>query len=1720
MKNFLLAIFTLLSFQLSAQCLCESKTVRVDCGPCGELILDYGGDSKVYSLKIDHYINNKSSRMISFFDGRGQQYNVGWDKVINEDWSSSSLVSDWLEECTSCVIPEPPEPIDLTPIFDKLCDIYEQDSTALAKTCEIAENADSTLSKLCELVDINTEGFESIVTSLSEITDIQNEQLDKLCEIAESDTDSLLLEKMCDVFEQDSLNNIEFASCLDSIKLSLSEISEALTEANEISNELLDKLCAIDSTLTESKTDSILQAWCEADSAYYEEVLANDSLTLLCLVDIKELLEIETLDVEVIPYCVDGAQVFFEAIYNQTTGVLENADDAPQGQIGFCPSTDTTDYEKLERFVCARISNIPFPVSVVATDCYENGVLVGTVFSFKKTPIVPLNYVEGTCDYDVETVIYCLDGETLQGEVLYLEFEQVNSTVPEGAQLGFCNPSDTVDYELYSSFICVDGQTVERIRCYENKELFGTIYEPNIEVLEFELGACNDPIYGVNSVCFVVDDVEVEYKEFCYKDLPSVYQDQDGEVVDITGLEKCIDICLDTETSSDLVCIEVDGNSFYAFAVIDITSECQTGQEIDRENYYVDLDGATYTNAELSEDCEGEPIEGKVCSDGVTYNTITTGEVTTYYNLGGIEVDDVKVEYYGECIEPISVIKSCAVLDGNYISGLLYSGEGNNYFTDFDGNILLEATPYCCDDCIYLVGCYDLRTTTMNSITLCDGTIIGVQDLVDDGRPNSVNDGIKTITTFFGGYGESPDGTAGSLICDGTNRHSIEIYNTNACIASFQLTTLGVTESVPVETFGECNKETKAPSVVKCYGSGVTKTFAGLQETAFSLNVTTDQNLTIFGAETTNNEGGNLASEIADCVEQNGEATLTWIDQLGNSRSYKATSIIFTQQSQTVFGGQIIALDAVLGTGSIISGSLDCGASGYASFCGDCGVAGAWFSTSTGREIPESEIKECTPEVDNRPTIEVCYLEGENGIIGQRWDSELNAATWGEEAFTSATTHANGMLDESVVITNNWSLNDLDFPVTGAFVGGGVDPDISSQEIYKATLCVDKPTRIRDNNGNTGEFIDFHVGDCNKDFVKKASTFTTGTNRGLGEFYCLPIGCTDIVININDYSVYGGFLLQYYDEDTDAWVNFPMSQTYQYQPTKVTKTVYVESNGTYTNLDGSVFAETIFPCETPCYPLSREAIPDTEVSIINACLDVDGDPANYIPVTQEIIFTGGEQTSVGYYQNYGDDSEVQLELDGRVFVDCATGEPIDEPVVPLECESTYVVTAYAPIGDNGVNFEYWNDLNQTYTAQQQAADIFSGDIDYSGMPAINSNEGEPQYRKEADLFIRDPDVTQNAYRFWTYIYLTEPVRIREYHPTAESFAYFDGECQTTPTLAASGEYFNNTLPSDFDKSYAAGIHYLGGEVYDFSAWGFTRYQYSDDNGVTWKNIPASWLYCKEPTLSECQVQVCTKENGVKVLTDIETCLPLGSEYTLKKPTLCSGELAVASEPQCAPQTFYKINLGEVGTTEYQWTGGNVGPASTAAGSDYLEAFSLVDNFGYPLHPNAPDATTLSSPISSTTNVGGGIVDDQAMSDFWIYLDKDTELREFNATAEAASVWIGGSCGSYQMTEVVNAGYTNTVANPIGVYPKGYYRVRLYHSDATANGVSRLQGLTNGKWSNLTAYKNAPTFEVIKGWYCSDGNNYNQDRSETLDETWLCEDPRCAASNSCKVNIVD
>jgi hypothetical protein len=875
--------------------------------------------------------------------------------------------------------------------------------------------------------------------------------------------------------------------------------------------------------------------------------------------------------------------------------------------------------------------------------------------------------------------------------------------------------------------------------------------------------------------------------------------------------------------------------------------------------------------------------------------------------------------------------------------------------------------------------------------------------------------------------------------------------------------------------------------------------------------------------------------QIPNCYEPCGTLALTdappdrdceFFFDLGCDSNNQTDPANFTQQitrRATVCSGEQIAVDYYTEDPNDPSALID------------HTLVGDFVDCDTGAVIDEPV--DCDPE--QLETEEVCVIDPDTpiGINGLRWDSEGNATDWkpNSQTFPEWNVHENGAPDEQVLITNNWSLTDSDFPATGTYDPAGGDRDISSQELYYAYIYVDRPMLLNDNNGNTGEYLTFLREDCNGDMLPVKNHYSSSGNGGMGDITELPVGIHKIAIQVNDYSAFGGFNLRYSVDGGATYQNFPISQTFAVRPQILKQCVSkCRYDGKLLNPDCTEFTGTIIDCDIPCSPMSRDPLDDVEVNLVDGCDDIDGDPANYVPLTREVIFINGEKQTPVYYDDYANDG-VYANQDPN-FVDCATGEPIEEPVVSPDCEDIEITTAFAPFGENGVNVERW--ITNAATGLPSGtvpADVFDQPSDYSGMPA-HQNGAPDSAVVESDFRILDGNSGQDQFRAWTYIYIAEPMLVRDRASYAEATEHFVGECGADPISVNVAEYTGLDQNDQLLVNLPAGIHYLGVEVFDFSAWSGVDLQYSLDNGDTWTRLPASWLYTQKPTLKQCPVKVCFKENGSSVLTDLNTGLPLGPEFTTCKPDLCT-PIAVAPEtPTCQAETFYRVGFGEENGVAVEYWGDNA-----ATHDDTEVTFPDADFF---THVNgASDGTGVHADwsmndVNVASDAGANNVSaDQFLAHGYIYMRAGGYLRDINTnTGERMSFWTRQCGGALEKVYTSPSGDDSAWANgsrglfgdgdparPEYYLPAGLHWVGFQVNDNSSSSGIQLQVNYGDGFVNFPAedsYPVKPTIECIKGWRCDDGTYWNSDKSEELDpDTISCEKPEsCEPATVSEVEV--
>lgn len=756
--------------------------------------------------------------------------------------------------------------------------------------------------------------------------------------------------------------------------------------------------------------------------------------------------------------------------------------------------------------------------------------------------------------------------------------------------------------------------------------------------------------------------------------------------------------------------------------------------------------------------------------------------------------------------------------------------------------------------------------------------------------------------------------------------------------------------------------------------------------------------------------------------------------------------------------------------------------------------------------------------VDDIDAVKTVYkLEGRNGVNAKRWDA--NSAPHGPTSgIFDCGKHINGAEDQNAIINSLSSLNDTFF---GAAAG-----DPTSQEFYETWVYFPRAVKLSERNGNSGEYLTIKAASCNGKPVTVAESDgqTTGGvgNDSLGEFGTFGPGIVRLQMEISDFSAVGGFnILESFDGGLSESI-IPPERIFNSMPTWDCRCITIKDGVATDLLTGDPFTFdplTCSWCKPDCPDMPEpEAAPALQRFITEGCNDVDGDPANYEPITRVTTFADGVPT-VAYFSDFG--LPTQADVTNPNFVDCATGLPIaDEPAPPPSCESWVVGNAYDVVGQNGVTVRHWRGADAVAAGNVDASAVFDFDNLLDDGPAHPNAPTTTTI--QGNLLVYDNVNDQSQTAFCTYLYLTEETTIEDNLGRAEAVGYFIGECCGPLRLYEEAPY-PNTTPSG-RITLQPGIHKLAGVIHDLSAFSGVAFRKVNDDG-SYTNIPESQLFTKKPKVEPCLIKICA-ETGV--CADIKTGA-IRTSVSLCKPSLCPpvGAADVDEDVQCAPKTLYRIEK-QLGALERKWTLGDAiqGLPSSAG---ILDAFTATDAEGYPAHANAPTSTTVITRAQTTNVTDAGGEADQAITDGWLCIPRPVQLRELAGSAETVQVWMGAECGSNQMNMVLDAPYINTGPNPIGSYGPGVYRFRLYHHDFSANGTANLQyQRDNGTWASIPEAwisQNKPTVKCIDGWRCCDGKVYNADKSQEInaidpaDATDYSTDvfssnPGCPGDNPC------
>lgn len=327
--------------------------------------------------------------------------------------------------------------------------------------------------------------------------------------------------------------------------------------------------------------------------------------------------------------------------------------------------------------------------------------------------------------------------------------------------------------------------------------------------------------------------------------------------------------------------------------------------------------------------------------------------------------------------------------------------------------------------------------------------------------------------------------------------------------------------------------------------------------------------------------------------------------------------------------------------------------------------------------------------------------------------------------------------------------------------------------------------------------------------------------------------------------------------------------------------------------NGAIVEQPLCANTTCDFPLAILPPADEPCSIENDgpfCHVIDpanGDPATTNDIVQsgvfyEIIICDGVK-SISYYTlpNPNDEPVPYVFTQGRI-ADCNTLDDIEIVEPQPTCEDWETVQVYRIVGENGVNVR--NCVITGQTNSTTADDVFNQAPDDTGMPGLDPavhNSASCTEKIESDLLYIDRTNGQDGQQIWTWLYTTETIQIRDRAYAADATSYYIGECGTSPVKVA--ECLANCLVNTSLGSLDPGIHFVGAEVFDISAFSGIRLEYSLD-GTTWLNIPASWLYKNQPIIQQCSVFTCPE---TRLFADIVTGDAIDiSEVFSCEPALC------------------------------------------------------------------------------------------------------------------------------------------------------------------------------------------------------------------------------------------
>ena len=367
--------------------------------------------------------------------------------------------------------------------------------------------------------------------------------------------------------------------------------------------------------------------------------------------------------------------------------------------------------------------------------------------------------------------------------------------------------------------------------------------------------------------------------------------------------------------------------------------------------------------------------------------------------------------------------------------------------------------------------------------------------------------------------------------------------------------------------------------------------------------------------------------------------------------------------------------------------------------------------------------------------------------------------------------------------------------------------------------------------------------------------------------------------------------------------------------------------------DGVTLAEEgqIPKCWEPCGTLTLAEAPperDCEFFFITACDNQnDPDPLSWIvDVTRRTTVCNGAVLSVDYFQaDPGDPTSLlDYELLGA-FVDCASGEPIEDEVLP--CTDPIYMGTLWQVDDTAqlaTTVDWWAPATfpagQTSAPHDNVSDIFTVSADGStlehvnGAPSVTFLNVSGDIRTSNDDFLDSVGASSSAQasgndqlRVRGYIILNEPAQIKDTNPnTGERGGIWINKCcagdlellfeDTTDSAGSDTSIFDGVrLP--------VGRHYFEAVTSDVSAWQGFQLSVSFDDGANYAPLD---VYDLKPKYNCIPVARCVDTGQLQNAATGEEITVGPDDLWCEPPACLVDEVAEGSSGSVAGPTAAEI----------------------------------------------------------------------------------------------------------------------------------------------------------------------------------------------------------------------